>query len=135
MAGSFSATVSAWAQKSEQRMTAVARESAQTLASEIRKPVGEGGRMPVITGNLRRSLLASTTAMPTIQRDQREFPDNEEQITLEIAGWEMGTPLYLGFQAAYSRVREYDYGFVAMSAQRWQQIVDESARIIQSRVG
>lgn len=131
---SFSAQVSAWAQQTEQRMTAVARYAAQTVANEVRKPVGEGGNMPVITGNLRRSLLASTSEMPSMRRDQREFGSNDGQIALTIAGWEMGTVLHLGFQAAYARVREYDRGFVRLTAQRWPQIVAEAARTIQGRV-
>lgn len=127
--------LNAWVQESEARLKAVARDAAQTVVNEVRKPKAQGGRMPVLTGNLRRSLMASTSQMPTMRPDGREFPDNEGQIELAIAGWELTETLYLGFQAAYARKREYDNGFVSMTAQRWGAIVEESARSIQARVG
>lgn len=115
-------------------MLAVGRHAAQTVANEVRRPRGAGGHMPVVTGNLRRSLMASTSFMPRMVSGTREFGDNDAQIELTIAGWKVTGTLYLGFQAAYARVREYDNGFVRLTAQRWQSIVEESARIIKSRI-
>ena len=107
MAGSFSAQVGAWAQQTQQRMQAVFRDAAQTVANEVRRPVASGGNMPVDTGNLRRSLMASTAAMPQIRTELEGFVDNEGQVTLVIAGARLGETIYLGFQANYAAHMEY----------------------------
>lgn len=147
--GSFGAQVGKWAAQTEQRMTAVFRDAAQTVANEVTTPTGSGGNMPVVTGNLRRSLMASTTAMPTLKSDEEEFSGNDGQITLVIAGANIGETIYLGFQAVYARRIEYGFkgtdslgrvydqsgaGFVRLTAQRWPKIVAASARKIKSRV-
>ena len=147
MAKSFTAQIDAWAGKSEARMTAVFRSSAQAVANEVRQTVNEGGRMPIRTGNLRRSLMASTSAMPLIKSDA-EFPD-ESSFELVIAGANIGETIYLGFQAAYARRMEYGFvgadslgrnynqegfGFVAAAAGRWQDIVREQTALVKSRV-
>lgn len=108
MAQSFSASVDAWTRESEARLTAVFRDAAQTVANDVREPVGAGGHMPVDTGNLRRSLMASTSEIPTISNnaDQR-FAGNDQQINLVIAGAEIGQTIYLGFQANYAAHMEY----------------------------
>lgn len=149
MGKSFTAQVGEWAAQTEKRLEAVFRDSAQTVANEMRKPKGGGGNMPVKTGNLRRSLLASTASMPGIRPGVTNFPDNDTQINLVIAGATLGQTIHLGFQAEYARRMEYGFtgkdalgrtynqagnGFVRLTAQRWQQIVEQSAKTVQSRV-
>lgn len=107
--------------------------------------------MPIRTGNLRRSLLASTTAPPRVVQGQGEFSftDQSGGIELTIAGAEIGQTIYLGFQANYARRMNYGfvgedskgrsynqegYHFIEGVAQRWQQIVMEEAVIIQGQV-
>ena len=149
MAQSFHAQVSDWAGASKERLTAVFRDATQTVANEVRKPKAAGGNMPVDLGNLRRSLMASTAALPSVQTgNDQTFADNDGQITLVIAGAQLGQTIYLGFQAGYARRREYGFdgadslgryysergdGFVRLTAQRWPEIVAESARKIQRR--
>lgn len=137
---SFSAQVSAWAAKSEQRLTAVFRDSAQTVAEEVKKTRDRGGHMRIKTGFLRTSLMASTSLMPPINPEARpvpgqSYPDDNGQIQLVIAGADLGETIYLGFTAAYARPREYQDGFVRLTAQRWPSIVKASAAKIRSRVG
>jgi hypothetical protein len=170
VAGSFHAQVSAWAQKSQARLTAVFRDSAQTVANEVRRTIPQGGAMPIDLGNLRRSLMASTSAMPSIvSNPDQQFAGNDQQINLVIAGAQIGQTVHLGFQANYAAHMEFGtsphviepknakalrwysggasvfatrvqhpgtrpYGFVRTTAQRWQEIVGESAQRIQSRV-
>jgi len=104
---SFSATINAWCAQSEARMTAVFRDAAQSVANEVRKPVGAGGSMPVDTGNLRRSLMASTDRVPEIKPGTTQFSENDGQITAVIANAPLGSVIYLGFQADYARHMEY----------------------------
>ncbi|QIG67256.1 hypothetical protein EVB37_020 [Rhizobium phage RHph_TM3_3_3] len=143
---SFAAQVSEWAKGEMERAEAVFQTAAQTVANEVRTSVNEGGRMPVRTGNLRRSLMASTSDMPRIQEDKTTFTDSG--IEMIIAGAELGETVFLGFQAAYaarmnygfvgtdSRSRVYNqtgYGFVDAVAQRWPQIVTQAEAIVRDR--
>ncbi|KWT70771.1 hypothetical protein APY04_0832 [Hyphomicrobium sulfonivorans] len=91
-------------------MLAVFRDAAQTVANEVRKPEGAGGNMPVDTGNLRRSLAASTDSMPQVQPGVATFSDNDSQITAVISNAPLGSTIYLGFQADYAVHMEYGTG-------------------------
>ncbi|MEZ2220763.1 hypothetical protein [Rhizobium sp. RCC_161_2] len=143
---SFSAQVGAWAAAELERAEAVLQTAAQTVANEVRTPVAEGGRMPIKTGNLRRSLMASTSTMPTMVEGKQTFSDGG--VDLVIAGAELGGIIYLGFQAAYaarlnfgfvgedSLGRSYNqagFGFVDAVAQRWPQIVAAAEATVRDR--
>jgi hypothetical protein len=145
MAG-FAATISEWGRAEMERAEAIFQTAAQTVANEVRVPLSEGGRMPIDTGNLRRSLEASTAAMPTVKPEQTEFA--ESAIEMVIAGAELGSSIYLGFQAAYALRTNYGfvgvdalgrtynqpgYGFVDAVAQRWPQIVTEAEAKVRGR--
>ncbi len=143
---SFAAQVSQWAKAETEREEAVFRTAAQEVANEVRRPVAEGGRMPLKTGNLRRSLMASTADMPTIQEGKTEFQDSA--IELVIADAHLGDTIFLGFQAAYAARMNYGFvgtdslgrtynqtgfGFVDAVAQRWQQIVTQAEATVRNR--
>lgn len=143
---SFAATISEWGRAEIDRAEAIFRDAAQTVANEVRTPLADGGRMPIDTGNLRRSLMASTSDMPSIKPEQTTF--NDAGLEMVIAGAELGGTVFLGFQAAYSarlnfgfvgtdslgRVyNQQGYGFVDAVAQRWPQIVAASEARIRSR--
>jgi len=143
---SFAAQVSEWAKAEIEREEAVFQTAAQEVANEVRTPVAEGGRMPLKTGNLRRSLMASTADMPTVQEGKTEFQDNG--IELVIADARLGDTVYLGFQAAYAARMNYGFvgadslgrtynqagfGFVDAVAQRWQQIVTQAEVTVRNR--
>ncbi len=143
---SFAAQVSEWAKAEIEREEAIFHEAAQAVANEVRTPVSDGGRMPLKTGNLRRSLMASTADMPTIQEGKTQFQDSG--IELVIAGSQLGETVYLGFQAAYAARMNYGFvgtdslgrtynqtgfGFVDAVAQRWPQIVTQAEAKVRDR--
>lgn len=143
---SFAASVSEWAQKELGAAEAIFQTAAQAVASEVTTPVAEGGSMPVISGNLRRSLMASTAEMPSIKPEQKEFTDSG--IELVIAGAEIGSTVFLGFQAGYSARVNFGFvgtdslgrvynqtgrAFVDKVAQRWPEIVKEAETAVRSR--
>ncbi|WP_244563958.1 hypothetical protein [Ensifer aridi] len=82
---SFAAQVSEWATQEKARQEAVLREAAQMVANNVRTSVAAGGRMPVDTGNLKNSLMASTSAMPTVDQGEKEYPDQGGEIELIIS--------------------------------------------------
>lgn len=139
----FSAQVKGWADKTKKAQEHIFRMSVQKLADEILLPKERGGNMPVDTGNLRRSLLASTSAMPAIRSGSETFSDNSGQIALVVGSASANDTLYLGFQAAYARRMEYGFvgedslgrnynqagnHFVSLAVQKWQQIVDKAVK-------
>lgn len=143
---SFAATITEWGQAELERAEAIYQTAAQAVANEVRTAVAEGGRMPVKTGNLRRSLMASTSDMPTIKPEQKTFSDSG--VEMVIAGAELGGAVYLGFQAAYAPRMNYGfvgedslgrvynqagYGFVDAVAHRWPQIVAEAEAKVRNR--
>lgn len=143
MAKSFSAAIGEWASATPRRIEAVHKRSLEKLAMEMTRTVAEGGSIPVDTGNLYRSLVASTSGMPSISNQ----PSAGSNATAVIATISPSQPLYLGYTAAYARRinsglvgsdslgRVYNQNgrhFVERAIAMWPQIVDESAREVQS---
>jgi hypothetical protein len=132
----FSATIEKFGKDALAKATAVARQSAQDVRNEMLQERGKGGRMRVDTGFLRKSLMESTSAMPVIDAMARPTAlsySAPPAVSLVIAGWELGQPLYMGFTAAYAAYREYGTSgqppdaFVRSAAAQWQQIVNRNA--------
>jgi hypothetical protein len=130
----FEAAVGEWARKVEGALEAVFKECAQELVSELNTLV------PVDTGFLRASLRASTTAMPELSAtDAAPAPGGD--ILLVINGLDEGDILYLGYTANYGAYVHYGANgrpgrpWVAMVAQRWQQIVALKAAEVRGRLG
>lgn len=156
----FERFLTAWARKQKDLHLAIFQTAAQKLVNEVRLPKSRGGNMPVDTGNLRRSILASTSSMPRLQPLKKGsskgnalvFPDDPSeptltvrvadtfsvdpmmQITTAIMRMQMGQTLYLGFQASYAKIQEEKNGFVRLAAQRWRQIVKEASREVEGKV-
>ncbi|WP_395449905.1 HK97 gp10 family phage protein [Aminobacter sp. UC22_36] len=136
--GSFSTTVGQWAQKVEGAVEAVFKEAAQELVSQLNQlvPVGE-------TGFLRASLMASTTAMPTLTRANPgiSVPADLGDILLVINSADLGDTIYLGYTANYAAFVHFGAQgrtprpWVTMVAQRWEMIVAEKARDVKARLG
>lgn len=130
----FEAAVGEWARKVEGALEAVFKECAQELVSELNTLV------PVDTGFLRASLRASTTAMPELSATDAA-PTSGGDILLVIKGLDEGDILYLGYTANYGAYVHYGANgrpgrpWVAMVAQRWQQIVALKTAEVRGRLG
>lgn len=133
----FSAQVDAWVNKTKERQTAVYRRSVELLAEEMTTTKPQGGRVPFLTGNLARSLLASTSEMPKMA----EGPYSGSNVGLVTATLKLDQPIWLGYQAKYAR--RMNYGFVGADSlgrvynqsgnyfvegaiANWQQIVNKA---------
>lgn len=133
----FEAQVGEWARKVEGAFDVVFKEAAQEIVSELNTLV------PIDTGFLRASLRASTTDMPLLTRENPggAVPDDMAEIVLVIAGAEAGDVLYLGYTANYAAHVHYGANgrpgrpWVAMVAQRWEQIVATKAAEVRARLG
>lgn len=139
--GKFSAQVSSWVRETKERQTAVFRIAVQEVSDDMLQTVHSGGSMPIDTGNLRRSLRGSTSAMPPIRDGAVVFSSDGGQIELTIAGAEITDTIFLGFQAAYGPRMNYGFTgtdklgrkynqagfhFVDKAAQKWGIFVAEA---------
>lgn len=145
---SFAATVSAWATQSEKRLEATYRRSVELLADEMRETKPAGGRVPFMTGNLARSLMASTQGMPQGAEGAAVFLKDYD-VGVVTATLKLDQPVWLGYQAIYARRQNYGFVgadvlgrvynqagsyFVEGAIANWQQIVAKAAAELQSAV-
>lgn len=114
MALNFAGQVWEAVENEKLRRTRILRLSLKLLLLEMRKTVFEGGRLPYDTGNLRRSILVSTTSMPLLAKEDIEFADLNGSNLALIDTLEPGTTAYVGYQAAYAL--RVNYGFTGRDA-------------------
>lgn len=131
-------------------MEVIFREAVQELVEEMdmllvqavyAQPPAPGGYKR--TGFLRASLVASTTAMPLLTRDNPglSVPADLGDVVLVINGADLGGTIFLGYTASYSAFVHFSANgqqgrpWVTMAAQRWQIIVDRVAARVRSRLG
>ena len=141
--GAFSDQLSAWAKATEKRAEAVYRRSVELLAEEMTRTKANGGRVPVDTGNLYRSLLASTAGMP--KTAEGPFPGFD--IGAVTATLKLNQPVWIGYQAKYSRRinsgfvgadklgRVYNQAgnyFVEGAIAAWPQLVAQAAKEVEA---
>ena len=142
---SFADQISAWVSKSETRVNAVRNAAIDLLAAEMANTKPNGGRVPFLTGNLARSILASTQGMP----DQSEGPFPGSNVGLVTATLTADQPIWIGYQAAYARRLEFGFvgadslgrvynqqgnHFVSGAIADWPEIVRKAAAEIQNTV-
>ena len=145
MAGSFSASVTAWARQSEARLTAVRNRSIDLLAEEMSNTIPNGGRVPFDTGFLARSIVASTQGMPRTS----ESPSPGGEVGLITASLRLDQPVWLGYTANYARRQNFGYvgadslgrvynqsgaHFIEGAIAEWQNIVRRAAAELQNSV-
>jgi len=106
--GQFADIVGDWANETQERLTAVWRGSIDMLADEMTTTRANGGRLPHLTGNLMRSLLASTAEMPTTGQPDAVY--SGQDIGTVTATLSLEDTVWLGYQAVYAR--RQNYGFV-----------------------
>lgn len=133
---------SKWAGASTAGLTALLRNSVQALAKEASNTIPNGGRVPVKTGNLARSVVVSDKPPTVIENEATGgFSDG-------IAAIKPGGTVYIGWTAKYARRLNYGfagadslgrvynasgYGFAEAAAAQWPNIVQEQAAKIAGR--
>lgn len=117
-------------------LTALLRNSVQALADEAAKTIPNGGRVPVKTGNLARSVVVDTKPPQIIEGLATG------DYSLGVSSIKPGDTVYIGWQAIYSRRLNYGfvgadslgrtynqsgYGFAEAAAAKWPSILQEQA--------
>jgi len=125
---------SKWAGTSTTGLTALLRNSVQALATEASTTIPNGGRVPVKTGNLGRSVVVDNKPPRIIDGLAKG------DFSLGIATIKPGDTIYIGWQAKYARRQNYGFvgkdslgrnynqsgfGFAEATAAKWPAIVAE----------
>lgn len=153
----FGAAVDNWVRQTDERMEAVFREATQRVIEEVRRPEAKGGKMPVDTGYLRNSLVATTDGPALISEQSKPEAGRQydkagdalpASVSLIITNAKLGQTIWACFTAAYAARMEYGFsgedklgrsynqagkGFVRLAAQRWQSIVDAVVKELKER--
>lgn len=137
---SFADSIRRWSKKADDRATAAYRTSVDMLAEQMQSTIKEGGNVPADTGNLARSLRASTTQVLQGKKDEKYTGQDVGIVTATLTA---STPVWIGYQAVYAR--RMNYGFVGADAKgrvynqsghhfvekalaSWPSIVDRAAK-------
>jgi hypothetical protein len=127
---------SVWGGRTKGGLTALLRNSVQDLAREASTTIPNGGRVPVKTGNLARSVVVDNKPPQLIEGLAKG------DFSLGIASIKPGDTIYIGWQAKYSRRLNYGfvgadsrgrvynqsgYGFAEATAAKWPAIVQRHA--------
>lgn len=153
MTRQFSAEVSAFRLKCEERLRVTAQVAVQetiSIAQRVGPSVGnpdvqnEGGRMPVVTGFLRASLQGAVGSMPSgpsANPGGAEYPVGAqvagEPVSVALLRWNpnTGEPFFAGWTANYARYMEAYYGFLRGATELWDQTVEEAATQVKKGLG
>ena len=146
MADSFAAVVGKWASQSEARLDAVRNRAIELLATEMANTIPNGGRVPFQTGNLARSILASTQGMP--RTSDAQFSGSN--VGLVTATLNANQPVWLGYQANYAKRQNFGFigsdsagrvynqaghHFIEAAIAEWPRLVKQAANEMQGSVG
>lgn len=133
---------SKWAGATTGGLTALLRNSVQELAKVASTTIPNGGRVPVKTGNLARSVVVDNKPPQIIDGLAKG------DFSLGIAAIKPGDTIYIGWTAAYSRRmnfgfvgadslgRNYNqsgFGFAEAAAAKWPSIVAAQAAKLSRR--
>ena len=142
MALSFSDAVKKFA-NSPKAIEAIHKTSLEKLDRELTRTKAEGGSVPVDTGNLYRSLVASTSGMPTTSVTR----SSGSNVTAVIAQLRPNQSIWLGYTATYARRMNFGFVgadslgrvynqqgnyFVERAIAMWPQLVDEAIKEVTS---
>lgn len=126
----FTAQIKAFADRTQEKIEAVVKQSAQEVFTIAQTPKAQGGRMPVDTGFLRNSLIASLNGSTV--------GGGADAYVLAVAGAELGDTIFAGWTASYARFMEYGTSktpanfFMLSAAQQWGAIVERNAALVRN---
>ena len=126
MASSFADQVGAFVAKSQPRMEAVFRQSAQDVIEDAQQ------RVNVDTGFLRSTGDTALNKLPVGPTQPPEgaagFTWDADSALAIIAQATTGDTIFFGYSAQYATFVENRFGYIRLAAQRWPEIVRTNAQ-------
>lgn len=142
---SFDAQIDEWTRQTEARTLAVFHTATLDAMNMMREVKSRGGRMPVDTGFLRKSLRVTKGSPDNLTRDRPEnwtdSGDDGAAYALTIAGAKLGDPIYGMWTASYARPVNYGSrgrtgaGFVEYTVEAWPRLVKDAIAKVKSGSG
>lgn len=131
---SFASEIAKHTEQYRRRLSFVAKTATLEVVNAARLPGpsvahpggGAGGRMPIDTSNLQKSMVASLSGVPTGPTTGNESKSGDD-VTATIIRWQPGvTQFWTGWAAYYAREMEYRYGFLRGATERWDEFVSKA---------
>lgn len=134
MSGKFSQQVYSATEKYRKRLAYVAKTATLDVCNDARDPIAKGGRLPVDTGNLRNSMVASLSGIPSGPTEGNESKTGDD-VAAQLVRWKPGQTLfYAGFPPQYARAMEYRYGYMRGAILKWGEYVRKAAKEAQEKI-
>lgn len=135
----FTASIDKFIAKSEARLEAVVKTGVQDTINEAQTSREKGGKMPIVTGFLTNSGMASIGELPvgvSVNPDRKtRLPDWKPQsIAATLLQWDLKSPFYFGWVANYARYRENEDGFMRLAAQNWPQHIKKAVARVKAEI-
>ena len=131
----FGEQIKRFREETEGKLRKVFQFSIEELTRELQTPVTAGGRTPIDTGALIRSLEVRTDEMPRLLQRGAEPVDYTSTNPGIIATLGIGDTAYIGFTVHYGPYNEFgtvrgtpSRFFVRGAAQNWPRIVERAVR-------
>lgn len=124
--------------RTEERMLAVTKQAIYDTIDEAQKPRAKGGRMPVITGFLRRTGISSLNTPPSgpIRGDRdKTYTWAEDSVLSILTRMKIGDVFYFGWSAIYARKQNARHGFLDAALMNWQRNVDAAIAVFRKKDG
>jgi len=130
------ATLDQWTKKTERRIDAVLKDATQSVVAVAQVSRDKGGRMPVITGNLRNSLQSSVAGGASGQGEESYIMVAAGMNGGDLATFTWGNSKY-PYAAAVNNGNRGRPGahFVEGAVDQWPAIVRASIAKAKARVG
>ena len=130
------ATLDQWTKKTEKRIDAVLKDATQSVIAVAQQTKAKGGRMPVITGNLRNSLQSSIAGGASGEGEASHILVAPQMKGGDLATFTWGNSEY-PYAAAVNNGNRGRPGahFVEGAVDQWPAIVRASIAKAKARVG
>lgn len=141
----FSDLVTQFVQETQERMDAVFAVSIQKTVALMQEPLGAGGNMPIDTGFLRNSIVATPGATPPAISLRKNpgtgvFEYDSGAVNLVIAGAKVLEGMTVLYSADYAVYVEFGARgrpgrrFVGLAVQQFPQVVSRASRELEHRI-
>jgi hypothetical protein len=124
--------------RTEARLLAVTKQAIYDTAMESQKTRTDGGKMPVITGFLRRTGISSLNTPPSgpIRGDRdKTYTWSGDSVLKVLSGMKIGDIFYFGWSAIYARKQNTRHGFLDAALMNWQRNVDAAIAVFRKKDG
>lgn len=124
--------------RTQERMLAVTKQAIYDTLSEAQNPRAKGGKMPVITGFLRRTGISSLNTPPSgpIRGDKdKTYTWSDDSALSVLSRMKIGDIFYFGWSAIYARKQNARHGFLDAALMNWQRNVDAAIAVFRKKDG